>query len=132
MTDGGLKSLRRMPSSVMLRLVALVKTDTSEERSASIIRVTRIGELGTKLSVTSNRRTLRRNYNIVIIIFLCSLLQSLVTANVVPSSLIIFTLMMDALYSSETSVLANLPNIPEDGNPYSHRRQNLKLTGWAI
>jgi hypothetical protein len=29
------------------------------ERSASIISVTRIGELGTKLGLTSNRRTLR-------------------------------------------------------------------------
>jgi hypothetical protein len=31
----------------MLRLVALVITDVSEESSVSIIRVTRIGELGT-------------------------------------------------------------------------------------
>jgi hypothetical protein len=38
----------------MLRRVALVRTDVSEERSASIIRVTRIGELGTTLAVTSN------------------------------------------------------------------------------
>jgi hypothetical protein len=35
-----------------------VRTDVSEERSASIIRVTRIGELGTTLAVTSNRGTL--------------------------------------------------------------------------
>jgi hypothetical protein len=41
----------------MLRCVALVRTDISEERIASIIRV-RIGELGTMLAVTSNRRTL--------------------------------------------------------------------------
>jgi hypothetical protein len=44
----------------MLRHVALVRIDISEERSASIIRVTRIGELGKTLAVTSNRRTLRR------------------------------------------------------------------------
>jgi hypothetical protein len=50
-----------MASSGMLRRVALVRTNVSEERSASIIRVTRIGELGTALAVTSNRRTLRRN-----------------------------------------------------------------------
>jgi hypothetical protein len=31
------------------------------ELSASFIRVTRIGELGTTLAVTSNRHTLRRN-----------------------------------------------------------------------
>jgi hypothetical protein len=41
--------LRRMPSSGILRHVALVKTDVSEERSPSFIRVTRIGELGTTL-----------------------------------------------------------------------------------
>jgi hypothetical protein len=36
-----------MASSGMLRRVALVRTDVSEELSASIIRVTRIVELGT-------------------------------------------------------------------------------------
>jgi hypothetical protein len=45
----------------MLRRVALVRTDISEKRNASIIRVTRIGELGTKLALTSNRRKLGRN-----------------------------------------------------------------------
>jgi hypothetical protein len=49
-----------MSSSAMLRRVALVRTDVSEKLSASIIKVTRIGELGTTLTVTSNRRTLRR------------------------------------------------------------------------
>jgi DNA-binding TFAR19-related protein (PDSD5 family) len=43
----------------MLRRVALVRTDVSEELNASIIRVTRIGELRTTLAVTSNRRRLR-------------------------------------------------------------------------
>jgi hypothetical protein len=32
----------------------LVRTDVSEELSASFIRVTRMGELGTTLAVTSN------------------------------------------------------------------------------
>jgi hypothetical protein len=45
-----------MASSRMLRHVALVRTDVSEELCASIIRVARIGELGTTLVVTSNRR----------------------------------------------------------------------------
>jgi hypothetical protein len=49
-----------MASSGILRRVALVRTDVSEERIASSIKVIRIGELGT-LAVTSNRRTLRRN-----------------------------------------------------------------------
>jgi hypothetical protein len=47
----------------MLRRVALVRTEVSEEPSSYFIRVTRIDELGTTLAVTSNRRTLRRNTN---------------------------------------------------------------------
>jgi hypothetical protein len=49
----------------MLRCVALVRTDVSKELSASFIRVTRIGELGTTLALTSNRRTLRKQTNSV-------------------------------------------------------------------
>jgi hypothetical protein len=49
-----------MPSSGMLRLLAVVRTDVSEELSASIIRVTRIGELGTTLAVAVNRWRLRK------------------------------------------------------------------------
>jgi hypothetical protein len=44
-----------MTSSGMLSLVAVVRTDVSEELSAFFIRVTRIGEIGTTLAVTSNR-----------------------------------------------------------------------------
>jgi hypothetical protein len=51
----------RMAYSEMLHSAALVRTDVSKERSASITMVTKIGELGTPLAVTSNRRTLRRN-----------------------------------------------------------------------
>jgi hypothetical protein len=70
--------------------MTLVRIDVSEEHSVSIIRVTRIVELGTTLTVASNRSKLRRN------------------------------LMMEALRSSETSVLikAIRHNI--------HRRGNLK------
>jgi hypothetical protein len=44
-----------MLSSGMRRQLRLLKIDVSEERSASIIRVTRLGELGTTLAITSNR-----------------------------------------------------------------------------
>jgi hypothetical protein len=44
----------------MLCYVALVITDVSEGCSATIIRVTRIGALGTTLAVTSNHVVLTR------------------------------------------------------------------------
>jgi hydrogenase maturation factor len=50
----------------MLRRVALVRTDVSEELSSSFIRVTRIGELGTTKGVTGNRRKLRRNTSVIL------------------------------------------------------------------
>jgi hypothetical protein len=65
----------RMASYLMLRRVAVVRTDVSEELSASIIRVTRMGELGTTLAVTSNRRTLRRNTKPQILLIKCSLVN---------------------------------------------------------
>jgi hypothetical protein len=49
-----------MASSGMLRRVALIITDVSEELSASFIRVTTIGELGTTLAVTSKQSVLTR------------------------------------------------------------------------
>jgi hypothetical protein len=48
-----------MVSSGLLRRVALVRNDVSEEPGASFIRVRKIGELGTTQAATSNRRTLR-------------------------------------------------------------------------
>jgi hypothetical protein len=52
----------------------------------------------------------------------------LLTADVVPSSLIIVTLIIKETNFSEISVLTRitLRNIPENGIIYSHRRENLK------
>jgi hypothetical protein len=43
-----------MPPSGIFRRVALVRIDVSVERIASIISVTKIGELGTMLAENSN------------------------------------------------------------------------------
>jgi hypothetical protein len=82
----------------MLHRVTVVRTDVSEEPITSIVRVTRIGEVGTMLAV-----------------FLRSVRWLLVTPNVVPSSPILVTLLVVALGSSETSVLtrATRRNIPD-------------------
>jgi hypothetical protein len=55
-----------MMSSGMLRRVALVRTDVSEDHSASFIRMTRIGELVTMEALSSSEtsvltRATRRN-----------------------------------------------------------------------
>jgi hypothetical protein len=80
-------------SSGMLRRVALVRTDVSEDSVTSIIRVTRIGELRTALAVTSNRSMQRKNYYVTCRDRLCSELADSCR------------LMMEAIRSSEISVL---------------------------
>jgi hypothetical protein len=90
-----------LPSGV-LRRMALVRTDVSEERRTRSVH------------------------------------RLLVTANVVPSSPIFVTLRIEAVRSSEMSVLtrARRRNIQEDGILRSHCRENLKsyieLTGWIL
>jgi hypothetical protein len=71
-------------------------------------------------------------------VFLRSVLRLLVTANVVPSSQIPVTLIIEAIRSPETSILTRgtQSNITEDGIFHSHRCGNLKsyivLTGWDL
>jgi hypothetical protein len=78
--------------------------------------VERISELETTLAVTSNYSSL-----------LCSVLQLLVAANIVPSLLSHATLMTEEMHSSETQVLtrATQCEIPEDSILHSHCHKNL-------
>jgi hypothetical protein len=77
----------------MLRRVALVRTDVSEKKY-------RLHHKCDKNEPATNKVSSNYQPN-----FLLSVLQLLVTANVVPSSPILVTLIKEALSSSETSVL---------------------------
>jgi hypothetical protein len=97
----GWSETRRIPSSEMCHRVTLARTEASEERNTPIIRGKRYSELG-----------------------------NLLTAND-PSSLILFTLMIEAKIFSETFVLtrATRHRIPEDSILHSHRHENFKHYG---
>jgi hypothetical protein len=84
-----------MASSGMLSRVALVKIEISEELSAYVFRVRRIGDLGT---------------------YLYFFIASFVSYAYIHSSSILVTPIMEALSSSETSVLtrATRRNVPEN------------------
>jgi hypothetical protein len=86
----------------MLRRVAVIIADVSEERIAYIIKATRIVE-----------RTLT--------------VRLLVTAGIAASSPILVIPMMEAIYSFETPILTRVTrrNSPEDGVLHNHRSEDL-------
>jgi hypothetical protein len=100
-----------MLSRGMLHHVAAARTGVWEECITFIIRVTRTDELGTTLGVTSNRSTLQINT-------------------------IIFSISSQhASVASSQICVTTWRNIPEDGIPHSHCRENFKyiaLTGWTL
>jgi hypothetical protein len=66
-------------------------------------------------------------YSDEIRVFLHSVQLLLITANVLPSSPILVTLMMEALGFSETPVLTRAArHITEDGILHSHRHENFR------
>jgi hypothetical protein len=97
----------------MVLRVAFLRTDNSEECSASIIKMTRIYELRITLTVT---------------LYLLSVLLLLVTANVFSRTAIPLTLIIEEIRSAETSVLTRvtLLNFPVYGILHSPRRENSK------
>jgi hypothetical protein len=93
------RRLWRMPSSGTLRRVALVRTDVLEQRFASI------------------------NSVISVIVFLRNVLHLHVTANLVPSSLIFVTMIMEAPRSSERRF---------SQGPHSVTSQKTAIFGYCI
>jgi hypothetical protein len=87
---------------------------------------------------TCNKRRFEGTYHLHHQGVLRSLFQLLVTANVVPNSPILVTLITEALRSSEISVRTRVTrrSIAEDGILRSHRLESLKsyiaLTGWTL
>jgi hypothetical protein len=101
-----LRWLWRMQSSVKWRHVTLVRTDVSEKHITPITRMKGFSEVGTTVVVTSYWNKLLRN----------TVLHLLVTANILPTSQILFTIMMEAVRSSETPFYgsATRRHIPEN------------------
>jgi hypothetical protein len=89
----------------MLRRVALVRTDVSEELSASFIKVTIIGERGTTIPVTAKK---------------CRVRRLLVTASVVPRS--------PRLWGNEALLLFHMITKLWGTPTVSHDHQTMRLS----
>jgi hypothetical protein len=101
-----------MASSGMLRRVAIVRTDVSEERIASIISVKRISEQEKTLALTSNCSTLRRNIQYM--------RKEAIADSSPPDN------GDDIFFRNIGSYKWRRRNIPGDGILHSYRRENLK------
>jgi hypothetical protein len=115
------------PILVTLKMEALCSSETSDFTRATRRNIPEDGILHSyrreslKSYIALTGWALKRRCNV-------EWRRLLVTANVVPSSPILVTLMMEALSSFETSVLARATqrNVPEDSILHSHCRENLK------
>jgi hypothetical protein len=92
------------------------KIDVSDELSPYIIRVTRIGELGITLAVTSSGRTQRL----------------LVVANLVPSSPILIALMMGALHPPKRRFLQEPHGVTSQKTALFAARLSASSIGLAV
>jgi hypothetical protein len=117
-----------MVSSGLLRRVALVRTDVRRLLVAACVPSSPIlSPWWRRRQVPLKHRFLQEPHGVTTQKTPFFLL--LVTANMFPSSLILATLIMEAIHSSETLVLTRAAwcNIPEDSILYSHRCENLKM-----
>jgi hypothetical protein len=105
-----------MSPSGIWRHVAIIRTDVSEERITSIDDRDTVTEA--LFSICHEVHPIRLFPVSYSVLFLRNMLRLVVTAIVVPSSLILLALMMQARHSSETSVLtrATRHHVPQDDN----------------